>query len=145
VHSAPGRAQVSLSSAGPADLSLPPESSSVPRARHYVAGRLAHTEISDDTRDAAVLLTSELVTNAIVHARSTVRVCVRIDLERSVVRVGVMDASPDLPVARSPRRTAGGGRGIRLLGALSATWGASPSGTGKEVWFEIPFSGTPWS
>ena len=88
-----------------------------------------------DLVDAAQLVTSELVTNAVVHAGS--QVTLRITAEPGAVRVEVGDASPHLPVRRSWGRTAGTGRGLLIVEDQTDGWGAARIGEGKVVWFEI--------
>lgn len=116
-------------------LDLPPEARSVPRARRWVAGRLSDIG-REPLLDAVELLTTEVVTNAVLHAGSAVRV----ELSRTAggVRVTVADASV-VPVRRGrvPTPTATTGRGSLLLDALSARWGCSVVEGGKVVWFEL--------
>ncbi|MCU1497923.1 MAG: Regulatory protein [Acidimicrobiales bacterium] len=84
----------------------------------------------------AVLMVSELITNALVHAHSTAEISV--DREGAGVRVAVTDQSPARPVVRpaDPRRV--GGNGMRIVEALSDTWGTiSHANAGKEVWFRL--------
>jgi anti-sigma regulatory factor (Ser/Thr protein kinase) len=88
-----------------------------------------------ESRDTAVLLVSELVTNAVVHARSTVTV--RLLVDEGCVTVEVDDASALPPSVRLPRADQPGGRGLHLLESLTDRWGVRPSATGKTVWFEL--------
>jgi anti-sigma regulatory factor (Ser/Thr protein kinase) len=87
----------------------------------------------------AVLLVSELVTNAVRHAGSTLTVAVAIG--RAAVRVEVRDRSPRLPALRE---STGGddewGRGLVLVDALASRWGAERLPSGKRVWFELDVS-----
>ena len=84
------------------------------------------------------LLVSELVTNAILHARSDVAVEVRRDPE--VVRVLVHDAAARPPERRRHGPQAVTGRGLGLVEALSLRWGTDPAELPwrKSVWFELP-------
>ena len=90
------------------------------------------------------LLVSELVTDAVLHARSTIVV----DVERmgDVLRVGVHDSSSDLPVRQALVPTAESGRGLNIVHNLALRWGVDFDGQspGKRVWFEIPL-GSPVS
>lgn len=95
-----------------------------------------------DMADAAELLASEVVTNALVHGDSDVNVCVRKYADR--LRVEVRDSDPhhlarpvSLPRAEDQ---AEGGRGLLIVSALASSWGNSPSGRGKTVWFELPYA-----
>jgi len=78
---------------------------------------------------------TELVTNAQIHARTAVEVVV-IDAE-DIVRIEVHDQSAVLPVIRSRERTAGTGRGLALVAALTKAWGIEPTSTGKRAWFDV--------
>ena len=90
----------------------------------------------------AVLLTSELVTNAVRHAESTVRVVVAVD--DRFVRVEVHDDSDLLPVVGPARSTAMGGRGMPMVDVLARRWGVTPAADGgKAVWFELGLAGAP--
>jgi anti-sigma regulatory factor (Ser/Thr protein kinase) len=83
-----------------------------------------------------VLLTSELVTNVVAHARSSCHLGV--ELFPDVVRVSVSDQD-DRPLQR--RHTsddAESGRGLALVEMLSSNWGVIARERGKTVWFEVP-------
>jgi anti-sigma regulatory factor (Ser/Thr protein kinase) len=91
--------------------------------------------------DAGVLVLSELLTNALQHARVPGRqVATRfVRTEDGTVRIEVHDASPVRPEVRSYEDLyASGGRGLGLVGALSERWGVSErAGVGKSVWAEL--------
>ncbi len=91
--------------------------------------------------EVAALLVTELVTNALLHARSGPEVTARLDGGR--LRVEVTDDSPTPPVRhrRSPRT--GTGLGMILVDELASAWGAEPAGTGKVVWFELEAGSDP--
>jgi PAS domain S-box-containing protein len=88
-----------------------------------------------DLAEAAELLVSEVVTNAVVHAGTSV------DLSWSVnehgLRVEVGDGSPHMPLQRHYAPTAGTGRGIHMLDGMVDDWGVTPTETGKTVWFQL--------
>jgi anti-sigma regulatory factor (Ser/Thr protein kinase) len=115
-------------------LDLPPTTDSVPVARRFVRARLSDG-VSDV--DTATLLVSEVVTNAILHARTTVRVTV--EVADDLVRIAVRDGSPVQPRIHSFSATSATGRGLRLLDRLAKRWGvyADPATGGKVVWFEV--------
>jgi anti-sigma regulatory factor (Ser/Thr protein kinase) len=115
---------------------LAPESASVPRARRFVADELA--DLSEETVDLARLLVSEVVTNAVLHARTSATLTV--DRDDSTVKVQVEDSNPLLPVIRSHGPEAGTGRGLHVLDRLASDWGTDQRKGGKVVWFEIPTS-----
>jgi hypothetical protein len=84
--------------------------------------------------DARVVL-SELVTNAVLHARSPFTVSVR--AEESGVRLAVHDDSPAQPPASVPRPPATAAHGLQLVSALSSSWGVERVGHGKIVWASV--------
>lgn len=118
-------------------VDLPGEPGSVRTARRLVL-RALHEWSLPHLHDPAALLTSELVTNAVLHARTDLSVEVR--REDGVVRVTVRDGSPLKPQRRRHGVQAGTGRGLGLLATLATDWGSGPSGPPyrKAVWFELP-------
>ncbi len=108
---------------------------SVAAARRFVREVLSAEHVADETVDTAELLTSEVVTNAIVHARSSPRLVVNLDSRR--VRVEVHDASMAVPVRRNASLDALGGRGLAIIDELAQDWGVVAEPTGKLVWFEL--------
>lgn len=89
-----------------------------------------------DLADAASLLVSELVTNAIVHARTSIELDVRAGA--GGLRVAVSDGSQALPTQRHYGRSATTGRGLGLLEMMSDRYGTDlDDGFGKTVWFEL--------
>ncbi|MGZ4639650.1 MAG: ATP-binding protein [Actinomycetes bacterium] len=115
-------------------FSLPPSPSSVRAARDELRKHIAGWGDEDD-RETALLLVSELVTNAVLHARS--EVTVHLDATEERLRVQVDDASPEPPVRREAQSDIPGGRGLYLLDVLSEQWGVLTNGAGKSVWFEV--------
>ena len=103
-------------------------------ARQF-ARRAAATSAADV--DTVVLLVSEVVTNAVLHARSDIRLDVQASTD--TVRVEVHDASPVEPRVHHFRLTSGTGRGLRMVEQLARRWGveADPARGGKIVWFEV--------
>jgi anti-sigma regulatory factor (Ser/Thr protein kinase) len=114
---------------------LAPDPRSASEARGFVRELCADTGVGQDTCQAVELLVSETVTNAILHARTEIRVTVSVDVGR--VRVEVGDDDPRPPVPQTPDLYAVGGRGIPLVAATASAWGVNPGPTGKIVWFEI--------
>jgi anti-sigma regulatory factor (Ser/Thr protein kinase) len=88
-----------------------------------------------DLVDTATLLVSELVTNAVLHARSASRLVLRNTGDR--LRVEITDDSAAAPTRRSYSADAGTGRGMMLVEALAVRWGSERAGDGKRVWFEL--------
>lgn len=85
--------------------------------------------------DTATLLVSELVTNAVLHARSASELVLRQTGGR--LRVEIADASGTGPTRRTYSVDAGTGRGMMLVEALAVRWGSDREGDGKRVWFEL--------
>ncbi|QWZ09718.1 PAS domain S-box protein [Nocardioides panacis] len=94
----------------------------------HLAGR-------DDVIDDVTSVVSELVTNAVVHAGTPVDVGVA--AAAGVVRGEIVDGSPRAPRTRGYDDTAGTGRGLRLVAALTSDWGVELRPEGKTVWFEL--------
>jgi PAS domain S-box-containing protein len=106
----------------------------VAAARGLVRDLLAEAG-RDDLAENAMLLVSEVVTNALLHAGTPIDVCLRFD-ERGL-RVEVGDGSPHLPARRHYAATAGTGRGLMMLEQMVDDWGVTRHGSGKTVWFEL--------
>jgi anti-sigma regulatory factor (Ser/Thr protein kinase) len=91
--------------------------------------------------DVAVLLVSEIFSNSVRHSGSgaageTVTVAVRAG--EGIVRVEVIDrAGPGMPELRPAGRDAEGGRGLQLVAAFAARWGARRRGGRMVTWFEL--------
>jgi len=83
----------------------------------------------------AALVLTELVTNAVVHARSAV--WIRISSEDSVVRIAVGDDVTAPPTVRNDGPMAGSGLGLHLIDALASRWGVDITTHGKIVWAEL--------
>jgi anti-sigma regulatory factor (Ser/Thr protein kinase) len=121
---------------------LPATARSVPEARHHVVGALQEWGY-DGLVETARLLTSELVTNAVLHARTEMVVTVE-DSEVGV-RISVADSSPVPPSLRHHSTTATTGRGLRLLDQLARDWSVDDDNGGKTVWFTLADDVDPWS
>ncbi|MGW0290884.1 SpoIIE family protein phosphatase [Streptomyces tuirus] len=107
----------------------------VGHARRFARRTLRSWGVTVD-HDAALLVVSELVTNALVHTDGKVRM--DLTLVNNRLRIAIADASPRSPVRpTSIGWEATGGRGILLVEALSATWGTLPVSGGKQVWAEM--------
>ncbi|MFG6200731.1 ATP-binding protein [Nonomuraea sp. JJY05] len=108
---------------------------SVRRARHAARVQLAEWGLQQAC-DFAELLISELVTNAVRHARGLVRIS--LSAADGLLRCEVEDSSPVPPSPRAAARDDEGSRGLLLVEVLSSGWGSIPTGRGKLVWFEVP-------
>ncbi|MEW2528994.1 SpoIIE family protein phosphatase [Streptomyces sp. NPDC047071] len=123
------------------DWTLPREPRSVGHARELACARLREWGL-DALVDTAELLVSELVTNALRYGEGEIRL--RLLLDRTLV-CEVWDAGLVQPRRRRARDTDEGGRGLQLVGLLSAAWGSRRTPRGKTVWFELalPDGNTP--
>ena len=119
-----------------ATTTLPPEPMSARACRRFLVSALDEWG-ADQFADEAVLLLSELVTNAVLHAGTDIEVTIRLDGE--VLRVEVRDGDPRLPSVRHYSLLSGTGRGLALVAETARKWDAEPlpSGQGKTVWFEL--------
>ncbi|MFF3072354.1 ATP-binding protein [Kitasatospora sp. NPDC057936] len=118
---------------------LPRHRASVRSARTLLRDFLSGMPGGNALGDAGVLVLSELVTNAVVHARVPKgrRIGVRFELLCDRLRLEVHDASSEKPVIRrSTGPDCSSGRGLCLVEALSVEWGCCPrpGGVGKIVW-----------
>ncbi|MFG3223583.1 ATP-binding protein [Kitasatospora sp. NPDC048194] len=100
-------------------------------------------DVPVDSAETALILLSELVTNACRHARSPRdrMIGVRVLLpSSSLLRIEVSDADPELPTLRQAAPEDESGRGLALVAALATSWGARPRGEGyigKTTWCEL--------
>jgi len=115
---------------------LPARAESVRQAREFVRSLCADSGVQADP-DTALLLVSELVSNAIQHARGPVEVSAR--EVGSTLRVEVRDSSSELPELHDHSVDSVSGRGLQMVERLADRWGAESAGPGlgKTVWFEI--------
>jgi anti-sigma regulatory factor (Ser/Thr protein kinase) len=120
---------------------LPATARSAVRARRHVTNALEKWHL-EALSDAAALLTSELVTNSVLHARTSMTLSVSRD--HDTVRVSVTDGSPLTPSLRRHSPTSTTGRGIQLISRLADEWGAESTGPGKTVWFTLSGGRDPW-
>jgi anti-sigma regulatory factor (Ser/Thr protein kinase) len=125
------------------DLAQPkalPHTAEAPRlARRYLAARAAAWPA--ELLDLVVLLTSELVTNAVIHGRRPVEL--RMGDNGDQIKIEISDGGPD-PLPREAGRPPGGqvsGRGLLIVASLADRWGCRLRRTppGKTVWFELRY------
>ncbi|MER6117420.1 ATP-binding protein [Streptomyces sp. A0642] len=121
-------------------FALPAQPESVAGARRLTRARLDEWRLGDDTYDAAVLIVSELVTNAVVHTASARVVC-ELSCLGPRLRIAVQDQGHQ---PGGPRLGAGSddehGRGLLLVDAMCSAWGSrdAGNGSGRIVWAELP-------
>lgn len=119
----------------------PADRTAVARARRFVRDTLIGWG-ADDAMDDAVLLTSELATNAVIHARTPFEVICR--SAGGTVQVEVIDhdgtrALPAPPAGDDLDRTSG--RGLLIPVMLASEWGVSYAAASKTVWFRLGTNG----
>lgn len=114
-------------------------------ARHFLRDRLVEWGAPRGVLERAELCLSEVVTNAVLHARTPVGVLVALDGDR--LRVVVEDGGRDQQVRRRavPEPDEVGGRGLLLVDELSSEWGSEQSGQGTTVWFEVSTRSSPFA
>jgi len=120
----------------------------VPTARRFVRTALEDLDLLP-AYEAAEMLVSEVVTNAVLHART--ELTVEVVRHGDMVRVSVTDLSPVIPRMRAYATDSSTGRGLRLIATLAVAWGVDRTAAGKRVWFDVPTVGDalkevePWS
>lgn len=117
-----------------ASLQLAETTAAVAEARSFVVAALRRWDLGALVVDAE-LLTSELVTNAVLHARTEVLLSVAV--AEGTAEIGVTDTSPDPPRTRSHSWAAESGRGLRLVDSVAREWGVANLTGGKQVWFRL--------
>jgi|tagenome__1003787_1003787.scaffolds.fasta_scaffold20316456_2 anti-sigma regulatory factor (Ser/Thr protein kinase) len=124
------------------EVRLEYEPEAVATAREAVRHRLGGS-LSRDRVDEAVLITDELVTNAIRHAspERDGRIGLRFDITPTTVRIVVTDGSARFEwTGRDRPGDLAGGFGLVLVDEIADRWGLSLDGK-KAVWFELDRSG----
>lgn len=114
---------------------FPPESAAVRTARRFVLETPAAAAIDGATLG---LLVSEVVSNAVLHARTAFVVTVT-EIEDGVL-VEIEDGDARLPRVEHPQPSRITGRGLAIVSSLARRWGARRSALGKTVWFEVGFA-----
>jgi anti-sigma regulatory factor (Ser/Thr protein kinase) len=122
-----------------ARIALPRSPASVATARRFIEDRAAAWSFPEPAGSQLVLIGSELVTNAVLHARTGLTLT--LELRDGRVRISVNDRSQTPPTLRHYRADALTGRGLGVVAALSDSWGISTAPDGKVVWAEVATSG----
>lgn len=133
---------------------LQPQPQAVNRARLFLTERLTEWRLPEDTVDVAVLLASEAVTNAVVHARTTATITVAVDRAHVEIAVDDLDAASLAldhrrrqvltgGLAQSTDPLAESGRGLLMLDTMAEDWGVRAYVGGKQVWFRLATERTP--
>ncbi|HWD47736.1 MAG TPA: ATP-binding protein [Actinomycetota bacterium] len=118
-----------------ARIDLPRSASSVGTARRFIEARVSAWSFPRRAAERLVLIGSELVTNAVLHARTDLTLT--LELEDGRARISVKDQSQAPATLRHYRADALTGRGLGVVAALSDSWGISAAADGKVVWAEV--------
>lgn len=124
-----------------AELRLDPAAGSVGDARRFLRTTLRGWD-ADELEWSATQALSELVTNAVLHAGTSVTVSLQL-VGDGGLRLEVRDGSRRTPKRRRYGSRATTGRGIALVAGLSRTWGVEPCDDGKTVWCELAATDEP--
>ncbi|WP_415952818.1 PAS domain S-box protein [Streptomyces sp. KLOTTS4A1] len=120
---------------GTATLDLPASPCAVGDGRSFLTKTLMAWDCAHLTDDAR-LLVSEVLTNAVLHAKGPLRLHLRhSDTE---LTVEITDRSPHLPRPRLAALEDQSGRGLLLVDTLAHSWGVRPTDDGKSTWFTLP-------
>jgi anti-sigma regulatory factor (Ser/Thr protein kinase) len=116
------------------ETTLPFEESSVSASRDCVRDVLRSVRLAIPP-DVALLLTSELVTNAIQFGQPPVVLSIVVD---DGLTISVSDSESSVPVRRPVEPLSQRGRGLLLVGSMADRWGVEDfDGTSKTVWFQM--------
>jgi anti-sigma regulatory factor (Ser/Thr protein kinase) len=106
-----------------------------------MTARLREWQVPEPVIGSAILCTSELTTNALLHAGTPAQVHIDLDAERLLVSVADTGTRGSVIRARTDAMSSRG-RGLSLIEELSDSWGTDPSVRGSTVWFEMLLPGS---
>ena len=115
-------------------LHLPADKNSPRRARQFV-DEVLHRWQRDGAIDRVALIASELVTNAVFHARTDITI--ELTAEDGAVHLEVFDRAAGRPTFLDSEPDVPGGLGLPIVEALASSWGTRPREGGKGVWAEV--------
>lgn len=121
----------------------PRESAAISEARRWIAGLMRRWEVGEERSSSAVLLASELLTNAVRHADSSATLTVAV--ADGTLELGVGDHDSRISFVERTKEeervwlTDGrvGGRGLHLVATVADDWGIVRAADGKQVWFRL--------
>lgn len=121
-------------------ITLAPDADAPSAARAFVREHREH--LGEERHDDAVLVVSELVTNAVQHGRPVI--ALRVRSVPAGIGIAVADDGPPIPEVDAhdpsvPRAGATSGRGMAIVAAVADAWGIEPHVPlpGKTVWCEL--------
>ena len=104
-------------------------------AQRFAADVLDRLPLGRQIAETALIVTTELVSNAMVHAGTRIELC--LSFWEGVLRIEVHDASSVVPLRCLRGSSLDTGRGLSLVESLATRWGIEPEPGGKDVWVEI--------
>ena len=122
-------------------LSVPHERSGVRLARHAFADQLAAVGVADQAGEDAMLVLSELVSNAVKHATPlpSGEITVRWSVLADVLHIEITDGGASTrPHAAAAALSSLGGRGLDIVRTVSSQWGVTEGAESVTVWAEVP-------
>ncbi|MFF6907575.1 ATP-binding protein [Streptomyces sp. NPDC012389] len=130
-------------------MDVPHGPAGVGQARHRMREQLRSNGVSDAVVDDAVLILSELLSNACRHGRplgrhadvgdGDIRAAWRVDTGGGLTVEVTDGGGPTRPVPSTPSVTARGGRGLNIISALAQEWGVRDDSSGEvTVWAHVP-------
>jgi serine phosphatase RsbU (regulator of sigma subunit)/anti-sigma regulatory factor (Ser/Thr protein kinase) len=125
-----------------ATMLVPAEPTGPSRVRQWMTTRLRDWSVPEPVIGAAILCTSELTTNALLHAGTPAQVHIDLSVERLLVSVADTGTRGSVAKARTDTLSSRG-RGLGLIEELTDTWGTDPTVRGSTVWFEMLIPGSP--
>ncbi|GHE03680.1 ATP-binding protein [Streptomyces alanosinicus] len=128
-------------------MAVPHGPAGVGKARHRMRSQLRSGGVSDSVIDDAVLILSELLSNACKHGRplgdalagdGDVRAAWRVDTRGRLIVEVTDGGGPTRPAPATPSVTAHGGRGLNIITALADDWGVRDDARGEvTVWVVV--------
>lgn len=116
-------------------MHLPADSSSPRRARQFV-DEVLHRWQRDGAIERLALIASELVTNAVLHARTEITIEISAS-DDALLRLEVFDGGRGRPQFLDSDPATPGGLGLPIVEGLAASWGVTAGHDGKGVWAEV--------
>ncbi|WP_375498126.1 ATP-binding protein [uncultured Jatrophihabitans sp.] len=106
--------------------------------RDHISEDLVARSITQDSVADVLLVATELIGNAVVHATNVGDLDVGWDVRDGSVIIRVNDGSPSDPLPRRADASATSGRGLAIVAALADEWGVNHVAKGKQVWARVP-------
>ncbi len=121
-----------------ASFDVEPDRAAIRYARAFATDTIAAWGLPDDLRPDALLITGELVTNAVLHGKPPIELRLRRAPEYLLIEVE--DGAAATPRKLRPTPTDNHGRGLQLTAAVAGRWGSRPQHDRKTVWCQLPLA-----